>query len=158
MFEGMEQQIVHSCGHEQVHFIYGFDSQVARKARWLRTTKCSACFVADKKAQQSEAAARDNATIPHLDRPALIGSERQVSWAETIRVSRLAALLASPYTNADADCSLCLGIADAKWWIDHRDLSHPEFLAQATRHLQIAGMPADGQRSEAAYQARFATQ
>ena len=52
MFESMEQQIVHACGHEQVHVIYGFNSQVARKARWLRTTKCRACFVADKKAEQ----------------------------------------------------------------------------------------------------------
>lgn len=150
MFESMEQQIVHACGHEQVHVIYGFNSQVARKARWLRTTKCRACFVADKKAEQTKAAARDDATIAHLDRPQLNGSERQVSWAETIRVSRLAALMALFHTSADADCGICLGIDDAKWWIDHRDLSHAEFLAQATRHLQIAGMPASGQHSEAA--------
>lgn len=145
----MEQQIVHACGHEQVHVIYGFDSQVARKARWLRTTKCRACFVADKKVEQAEAAARDNATIAHLDRPTLIGSERQVSWAEAIRVSRLAALMASPHTNVDADCGLCLSIDDAKWWIDRRDLPDAEFLAQATRHLQIAGLPANRQRCAA---------
>ncbi|WP_242120289.1 hypothetical protein [Sphingomonas lacusdianchii] len=146
----MEQQIVHACGHEQVHVIYGFDTQVARKARWLRTTKCRACFVADKKVEQTEAAARDSTTIAHLDLPPLTGSERQVTWAETIRINRLAKLMTSPHTSAEADCDLCLRIYDAKWWIDHRDLSPADFLIQALRHLQIAGMPANGQRSVAA--------
>lgn len=146
----MEQQIIHACGHEQAHVIYGFDSQVTRKARWLRTTKCRACFVADKKAEQTDAAERDSATIAHLDLPPLTGSERQVNWAETIRISRLAALVATPHTSARADCDLCLRIYDAKWWIDHRNLSNADLVAQATRHLQIAVMPANGQQSEAA--------
>lgn len=150
MFESMEQQIVHACGHEQVHVIYGFDSQVARKARWLRATKCRACFVADKKAEQTEAAARDSATIAHLVLPPLTGSERQVSWAETIRINRLAALVATPHTTTNADCGLCLRIYDAKWWIDHRDLSNTDLVVQATKHLEIASMSADGQHSEAA--------
>lgn len=146
----MEQQIIHACGHKQVHVIYGFDSQVARKARWLRTTKCRACFVTDKKAEQTEAAARDSATIAHLVLPPLTGSERQVSWAETIRINRLAALVATPHTTTDADCSLCLRISDAKWWIDHRDLPNADLVVQATRQLQIAAMPANGQQSAAA--------
>jgi hypothetical protein len=146
----MEQQIIHACGHEQVHVIYGFDAQVARKARWLRTTKCRACFVADKKAEQIEVAARDSATIAHLVLPSLNGSDRQVAWAETIRISRLAELTVTPYTTTDADCELCLRIYDAKWWIDHRNLSNADLVAQATKHLEVASMSADGQQSEAA--------
>ncbi|KQN90728.1 hypothetical protein ASE90_16630 [Sphingomonas sp. Leaf67] len=146
----MEHQIVHACGHEQIHVIYGFNTQVARKARWLRTTKCRACFLADRKAEQAEATARDSATIAHLDLPMLIGSECQVAWAVAIRISRLAALTTSPHTSDNSDCDLCLRIYDAKWWIDHRNLSHAEFLAQATKRLQIADMPANGQGSEAA--------
>ena len=146
----MEQQIVHACGHEQVHVIYGFDSQVARKARWLRTTKCRACFVAEKKVDQTETVARESATIAHLDLPPLTGSEPQVAWAETIRIRRLAALTVTPHTNADADCDVCLRVHDAKWWIDHRDLPIAGLLTQATKHLQTAGMAANGQRSEAA--------
>ncbi|WCT75529.1 hypothetical protein PQ455_19415 (plasmid) [Sphingomonas naphthae] len=146
----MEQQIIHACGHQQAHVLYGFDSQVARKARWLRTTKCRACFLADKKAEQIEATARDTATVAHLILPPLTGSERQVAWAETIRIKRLAALTVSPHTSIDADCNLCLRIYDAKWWIDHRDLANEDLLDQATRHLQIAAMPANGQQSAAA--------
>lgn len=148
--ESMEQQIIHACGHEQAHVIYGFDSQIARKARWLRSTKCRACFVADKKAEQVDAAARDSAIIAHLDLTPLTGSERQVAWAENIRISRLASLAATSHTTTEADCNLCLRIYDAKWWIDHRDLPNEEFLVQATSYLQIAGIPADGQRSAAA--------
>lgn len=146
----MEQRITHACGHEQVHILYGFDAQVARKVRWLRTTQCRACFIADKQAEQAKAAVRDDAAIAHLDLPALTGSERQIGWASTVRAGRLAALTANPHTSADADCFLCLPIVDAKWWIDHRDLPHADLLAKATEHLHAAGVPANHQRSEAA--------
>lgn len=126
----MEQRIMHACGHEQVHVIYGFDAQVARKARWLRTTQCRACFIADKQAEQVRMAAEHETAIAHLDLPELIGSDRQISWATTIRAGRLAALTHDPVTTADADCTSCLQITDAKWWIDHRALSAGEFLAK----------------------------
>lgn len=59
----MEHRIVHACGHEQAHVIYDFDAQVARKARWLRTTLCRACFIADKQAEQAKEAAGNPAAI-----------------------------------------------------------------------------------------------
>ncbi|WP_230772383.1 hypothetical protein [Sphingomonas sp. Leaf4] len=127
----MEQRIVHACGHEQVHVIYGFDAQVARKARWLRTTQCRTCFIADKQAEQAKEAAGNEAAIAHLDLPELAGTERQIAWATTVRASRLAALRLDPVTTADADCAACLQISDAKWWIDHRTLPADEFVAKA---------------------------
>ncbi len=127
----MEQRIVHACGHEQVHVIYGFDAQVARKARWLRTTQCRTCFIADKQVEQAREAAGNEAAIAHLDLPELTGSERQITWAATIRARRLAALMVDPITTADADCAACLQISDAKWWIDHRALPAGEFVAKA---------------------------
>lgn len=153
----MEQRITHACGHEQVHLLYGFDSQVARKARWLATTQCRACFVADKQAEQAKAAARDDAAIAHLDLPTLTGSERQIGWATAIRAGRLAALTANPHTRADADCDLCLRIVDAKWWIDHRDLSHADLIARTAERLPVADMPVNHQRSEAVWHERPAT-
>ncbi|WP_230772392.1 hypothetical protein [Sphingomonas sp. Leaf4] len=127
----IEQRIVHACGHEQVHVIYGFDAQVARKARWLRSTQCRTCFIADKQAEQAKEAARNEAAIAHLDLPELAGSGRQIEWATTIRASRLAALTLDPFRTADADCALCLQISDAKWWIDHRALPAGEFIDKA---------------------------
>ncbi|KQN90785.1 hypothetical protein ASE90_17010 [Sphingomonas sp. Leaf67] len=127
----MEQRIVHACGHEQVHVIYGFDAQIAHKARWLRTTQCRTCFIADKQAEQAKEATRNEAAIAHLDLPELAGSERQIEWATSIRASRLAALTFDPIKTADADCALCLQISDAKWWIDHRALPAGEFIDKA---------------------------
>ncbi len=145
----MEQRIMHACGHEQVHVIYGFDAQVARKARWLRTTQCRACFIADKQVEQARMTAEHETAIAHLDLPELIGSDRQISWATTIRASRLAALTHDPVTTADADSASCLHITDAKWWIDHRSLPPEGFLAKAREAgtgggtSQVAHIPID---------------
>lgn len=127
----MEQLITHACGHEQIHFLIGFASQQDRKARWLTTTKCRACFIAGKKAEQQQAATRDGAAIAHLDLPAIAGSDRQIAWATTIRASHLSALLADPDAVAANACQTCLAISDAKWWIDHRHLSNTDLLAKA---------------------------
>ncbi|KQM52144.1 hypothetical protein ASE69_20230 [Sphingomonas sp. Leaf208] len=89
----MEQRIIHACGHEQVHYLTGFDSQQERKVKWLKTTSCRDCFVAEKRAEEAAAAALSNAAISHLDLPPLTGTDRQVSWASTIRTKRLAVLI-----------------------------------------------------------------
>jgi hypothetical protein len=130
----MEQRIIHACGHEQAHHLTGFDSQQERKARWLKTTTCRNCFVAEKRAEEAAAAALSSAAISHLDLPLLTGTDRQVSWASTIRTKRLAALT-NP--NSDAGCSACLQIIDAKWWIDRRDLTDVDLMAAAAQALDI---------------------
>ena len=127
----MEHRIAHACGHEQAHYIPGFATQQARKANWLRTTKCRACFAADKRLAQAENAATDAAAIADLDLPALIGSERQVSWASTIRARRLAVLLSAEVGDSQNERP-CQLVTDAKWWIDHRDLDDAALLAQAS--------------------------
>lgn len=124
---GMEQRITHACGHEQTHHLTGFASQQERKAQWLRTTLCRTCFVAEKKAEQAVAAIRDLAAVAHLDLPELVGSNRQVAWAMTIRASRLAAIITDSAQGNSDQVSACLPITDAKWWIDHRDLAACEF-------------------------------
>ena len=133
----MEQLITHACGHEQAHYLTGFASQQERKARWLRTTTCRPCFIAAKKAAQAEAAERDGAAIAHLDLPALVGSDRQVGWATTIRAGRMAALIAAPIDGNAEALRRCAAITEAKWWIDYRDLTDAELMAKAS---QAAGM------------------
>jgi hypothetical protein len=130
----MEQRIIHACGHEQGHYLTGYDSQQERKAKWLKTTTCRDCFVAKKRAEEAAAAALSSAAISHLDLPLLTGSDRQISWASTIRTKRLAALT-NP--NSDADCSACLQVTDAKWWIDCRDLTDVDLMAAAAQAPDI---------------------
>ena len=127
----MGQFITHACGHGQAHCLTGFASQQERKARWLQTTKCRTCFIADKQSEQAASAARDGAATAHLELPPLTGSERQVAWAATIRAGRLASLVGSSAA-ADTDTlQTCHAVTDAKWWIDHRNLSHADLLAKA---------------------------
>jgi hypothetical protein len=130
----MEQRIIHACGHEQGHYLTGYDSQQERKAKWLKTTTCRDCFVAEKRAEEAAAAALSSAAISHLNLPLLTGSDRQISWASTIRTKRLAALT-NP--NSDADCSACLQVTDAKWWIDCRDLTDVDLMAASAQALDI---------------------
>jgi len=123
-----------------VHYLYGFASQQDRKARWLATTKCRACFVADKQEKQAQAAARDGAAIAHLDLPQLVGSDRQIAWATTIRASRLTSLIADLVIVATSAYQACLAVTDAKWWIDHSDTAATDFLVTAKRHVDTADM------------------
>lgn len=141
---GMGQIITHACGHEQIHYISGFTSQQERKTRWLETTKCRNCFVAIKQAEQMEAAVRDGAAIAHLNLPLLAGSDRQITWATAIRAGRLGALVAGPVTGEGQSWETCVLVTDAKWWIDHRDLTGSEFLANAKRYTVAFNASVDG--------------
>lgn len=137
----MEQLITHACGHEQAHYLTGFASQQERKARWLQTTTCRPCYIAGKKAEQAEAAHQNDAAIVHLDLPALVGSERQVGWATTIRAGRLATLVAKPVTCETEALRHCIALTDAKWWIDHRDLSDDDLAAEASHAASVIQRP-----------------
>ncbi len=134
----MEQRIIHACGHEQAHYLSGFDSQQERKAKWLKTTTCRDCFVAEKRAEEVAAAALSSAAVSHLALPPLTGTDRQIGWALTIRTKRLAALTNS---NSDADCNACLRITDAKWWIDCRDLTDVDLRATANGASNMQCVP-----------------
>jgi len=134
----MEQQIIHACGHEQGHYLTGYDSQKERKAKWLKTTTCRDCFVAEKRADEVAAAALSSAAVSHLALPPLTGTDRQIGWASTIRTKRLAALFSS---NSDADCNACLRVTDAKWWIDRRDLADVDLMAAANRASSMQSVP-----------------
>ena len=134
----MEQQIIHACGHEQGHYLTGYGSQKERKAKWLKTTTCRDCFVAEKRADEVAAAALSSAAVSHLNLPLLTGTDRQISWASTIRTKRLAALTKS---NSDGGCNACLRVTDAKWWIDCRDLTDVDLMAAANRASNMQCVP-----------------
>jgi hypothetical protein len=126
----MGHRIKHACGHEQIHVLSGYASQQERKAKWLRTTNCQTCFVAQKQFAQGSAATAEGAAIAHLSLAPLVGSDRQAAWATTIRAKRVAAMLLTEPANR-LDHSACLLIGNAKWWIDHRDLSDAQLAQQA---------------------------
>ncbi len=123
----MERQIKHSCGHEQAHDIVGIfavdhDRQAARLAR----QKCKPCYIGAKRATEQAAANLDTAIVGEIGLVELQGSPKQVAWAETIRVKRIAAL---HRTGCGGGAPLA-GIAEAKWWIDHREMTDDGLLAR----------------------------
>lgn len=67
---------------------------------------------------------------PNRDLPLLTGTDRQISWASTIRTKRLAGITA---LCGVADYHACLQVTDAKWWIDHRDRTAIDLMAAATQ-------------------------
>ncbi|WP_129586206.1 hypothetical protein [Sphingomonas montana] len=97
----------------------------------MRTTKYRECFAADKRLEQADVAARASAAAAHLDLPTLVGSDRQVSWATTIRAKRLAAIVSAAVANDLAGRSAWMRLTDAKWWVDHRVLNNTDLLATA---------------------------
>ena len=140
----MEHRIAHACGHEQAHHIRGYPAQQDRKARWLSTTKCRTCFVDDKRSEEAEPAARDAAAISYLNLPDLVGSDRQVSWATTIRMKRLAAIITGSSTDGADGHQACIPITDAKWWIDHRDLTDTDLIAKGQLHVNATDATSAG--------------
>lgn len=64
-----------SCGHEVEVEVFGSAAERENKIKWYENHVCSECY----KAQQTA----DN------DLPALTGTEKQISWAESIRAKRL---------------------------------------------------------------------
>ncbi|HET6212359.1 MAG TPA: hypothetical protein VFE14_05745, partial [Micromonosporaceae bacterium] len=84
--------VPHSCGHTQQHNITGTNvhGERERKAQWLADGTCSDCYRAEQAAKRTATAA---AHIDLTNLPRLTGSERQIGWAEKIRVDGIARIV-----------------------------------------------------------------
>lgn len=107
----------HACGHPTR---YLSESNAARGmiAQWA-TEDCGACvrYARDLEAIQ---------TARELGLPDLTGSDKQVSWARSIREDArvmLGTYMDKHSTASDMAASeaLLYGITDAAWWIDRKD-------------------------------------
>lgn len=79
-----------SCGHEEIHQIYGKTSERDGKAEWLSKSLCRECWAVEQ-ARKREAESRSAAAANESDGlPALVGSPKQIAWAESIRAKKIA--------------------------------------------------------------------
>jgi hypothetical protein len=88
-----KHDIEHVCGHTVTHNIVGPNKLRQGKIDWLAARDCSDCHASAQQRErerQSEVAAERAAD---LQLPVLHGSEKQVAWAEKIRVSMLDAFV-----------------------------------------------------------------
>ncbi len=115
--------VIHSCSHSEQVELYGKEAERERKITWLQREPCSAC-------NRSEQVARASAQAAELGLAALIGSEKQIAWAATIRQEfvneferRFAQAQGSPEEAVRARTTFMAIInrrSDARFWIDHR--------------------------------------
>ncbi len=138
-----------------------------RKAAWAESEGfiCSDCQEKQRQAENSKAAEQNQAA----GRPTLIGSDKQIAWAEKIRAEKLETVrqaksgeLDTMYFDAyfggsyqaiaiddpqiDYSIELLTSQTSASWWIDHRDTKVGITLKELfTKHPPQASVSADEQ-------------
>lgn len=138
--------ITRTCGHAVTEQIYGKSADRERRANWLAAQPCTTC---KRTAELAEAQAAST------DLPALVGSDKQIAWATTIRHAGLASIEATlreferqatgiPAETIEQQRALfrayretLVGQTSAAWWIDHRDESGRRLLAVAAGLVQV---------------------
>ena len=130
-----QHTIDHTCGHSQTHNLYGPHVDRDRKEAWLQNTVCSDCY----REAQDSARSAENASAAEANQaaglPALVGSEKQIAWAESIRKPICEALSKfeadfKPHPDLSESAAEELGDAvallvdeirlktECRWWID----------------------------------------
>lgn len=117
-----QRTVTYQCGHTAVEQLYGPEKGRDAQIERAKTRLCRDCYLA-------------NAAEGHVE---LVGSEKQVAWAASIREGRLreiAEMEAQVQRVAETDtegAATALALleehrqeakaqASASWWIDHRD-------------------------------------
>lgn len=129
-----KHNITHSCGHQVTHNLIGKLNDRDHKAAWLTNHVCSECY----KVQLAVAAAE---AAKEQQLPALIGSDKQVAWATTIRQEILESIkqevlriTKKPIEEApDSGKAFFNWLKDqkeSKFWIDNRMYKDPEYYAR----------------------------
>lgn len=124
--------VTHSCGHTEDVALFGPHRERERKMDWMRSRPCTDCAADSHMTANQQAAAANSAE----GLPSLAGTDKQISWAESIRREKMAELTAvvtsihTAASNPDVntmDVARLLEAANAvraqssaAWWIDHR--------------------------------------
>jgi hypothetical protein len=122
----MKVNITFSCGHEGTIDVFGKSEERERKIKYLKEFGlCSACYKAEKQAEEKSFAEK-------YELPELQGSEKQISWAESIRKEEIEAFeKEKPAIRKGAGDDFADFLDkftnhyyknnSASWWIDHRE-------------------------------------
>ena len=158
--------INYACGHDAVEQIYGKHKDRESYIQWAEGSKlCPECWAKKQAEERAAENAKAAAANQSASLPALIGSPKQIAWAETIRAKALAA--SGNQIRHDAEELLAKSPADkqpmmravleamrsakseleqqtsAKWWIEHRMEIYP-----LEMYVREAGQRAQKQTQE----------
>jgi len=139
-------EITYRCGHTRTVQIYGTNvhGERERKAAWYGTRLCPECY------ERSKAEYIENLPTYDDGLPKLVGSPKQVKWAQDIRAHRFAevdellanaaeAYVKTPdateeqienYVNSVRKITgVFFGETSARYWIDNRDYKGGTFVS-----------------------------
>lgn len=127
-------EITRSCGHPETVEVFGTNvhGERDRKLAWLASKPCAECRKAAEMAEV-ESFERKSGLSPEM-----AGSEKQVAWARKIRRQRF-----QQASEDGADDGFLRAFAefanskDAAFWIDGRDASFVDFLADNLNDIVI---------------------
>jgi hypothetical protein len=134
--------VTRSCGHSEVVELFGREKERQWRLQNVETQKlCRECYRAQLNAKNAEAARE----AEEMGLPALTGTEKQVSWAEKIRLDaynrfmKLAEESEEPPVRAlEIMDHLLKTRSKASWWIDHRSIaSSDQLLIEILRTLVL---------------------
>jgi hypothetical protein len=115
----MQYHIQHSCGHEVTHQIFGKNADRVDKIEWLKGQPCLDC----KREAENEAA---NNLAAEQGLPPLVGSPKQVAWANTLRQRAWDLIETNQWEEeqyADGLRNWVFSHTQARWWIDLNSLA-----------------------------------
>lgn len=124
-----------SCGHvEEVNMIGKIADRERREEYLGKHGLCKACANAQQ-AKNNQQAADDNKEKGLV---VLVGSEKQIAWAESLRRETMTKLQQGLAGNWDAMESMAIDIVNeqdsAKWWIDNRGTDAVKAIALKMRN------------------------
>ncbi|MCG8971847.1 hypothetical protein [Streptomyces sp. CL12-4] len=119
--------VTRKCGHDERVDLIGPHRKREQTLEWMEGGDCYACVEAQREKENAESAAAAKVA----GWPVLTGTERQVAWAETLRVNAVeelrggAAWWSEKYPEAPGDPlpfieTAILAVESASWWIDNR--------------------------------------
>lgn len=129
----MANYLIHyACGHNETKQLYGKHTAREQYIEWAaKSGTCSCC-------KANDAAAATAAIETEHGLPALTGSDKQIAWARTLRATAVKAVadfvnatrarcpadkIAELEGQAEVVLQALAGKADARYWIDSRDMA-----------------------------------
>lgn len=121
--------VKHCCGHTECVQLYGPTKNREWRIHQMEQELCSECWAAELARRNAENAKKAR----EMELPPLQGTEKQVAWAETLRMEFIAEYerdYANRPMRVDAGLEGCsydeyaeamLKEPRASWWIDHKD-------------------------------------
>lgn len=147
-------RVTMSCGHVEEIQLFGKMTDRDKKIEWLeKNGVCSECRKAQKEAEHTEATAKAAVQAATENLPELIGTEKQVNWAMTIRAEKLAEVeemfgkqiaklddaekIALSKIQCQAVKNILATFTDAKFWIDNRDNNASLIIRQNNKQDEV---------------------